>query len=158
MEPIIHHRVHLACDALTAYEHFIQNDLLVRFFTKEADVEPHVGGKYELAWDPENKPQNSTVGCRITAMAAGQLLAFDWRGPAVFEAIMNHARPLTHVVITFHAVGDGVSSGCDVNLIHSGWRPGPGWAEARHYFDRAWVKVLSALAELVTSPSPITQS
>lgn len=158
MEPVIHHRVRLACDAQTAFEHFTRNDLLVQFFTNEADVEQRVGGKYELAWDPEHKPQDSTVGCRITAMAPGELLAFDWKGPTAFDAIMNHARPLTHVVLTFHAAGIDPASGCDVNLVHSGWRPGPAWAEARAYFDRAWGQVLTSLADLVSAPADVARS
>ncbi len=155
MEPVIHHQARLACDTRTAYDHFTRGDLLVKFFTNEAEVEPHVGGKYELAWDPENKPQNSTVGCRITALTEGQLIAFDWRGPAAFDAVMNHARPLTHVVVSFHAVHDSYAPACDINLVHSGWRPGPGWAEARAYFDQAWGQVLGALAELIARPTPL---
>lgn len=153
MEPVIHHQVRLACDAQTAYEHFTQRDLLVKFFTNEAEVEAQVGGKYELAWDPDNKPRDSTVGCRITALAVGELVAFDWKGPTAFDAVMNHARPLTHVVVTFHAVENSPAAACDVNLIHSGWRPGPGWTDARAYFDRAWRQVFEALAQLVSAPT-----
>lgn len=153
MEPVIHHQVHLACSAQSAFEHFTRNDLLVKFFTNEAEVEARVGGKYELAWDPENKPRDSTVGCRITALAEGQLLAFDWKGPAAFDAIMNHVRPLTHVVLSFHPLPDGPAPACAVNLVHSGWRPGPGWAEARAYFERAWGQVLEALVDLAGAPT-----
>lgn len=158
MEPVIHHQIRLACDAQTAYGHFTQEDLIVKFFTNAASVEARVGGKYELAWDPANTPRDSTVGCRITALAAGELVAFDWKGPTSFDAIMNHARPLTHVVVTFHPVENSPSAACDINLIHSGWRPGPGWADARAYFDRAWQQVLEALDQLVTAPTGLSQA
>jgi len=153
MEPVIHHHVLLACSPHSAFEHFTRNDLLVKFFTNEAEVEARLGGKYELAWDPENKPQDSTVGCRITALEADQLLAFDWRGPTKFDAIMNHVLPLTHVVISFHLLTNHPAPACDVNLVHSGWRPGPEWGEPRAYFERAWGQVLEALVDLIGAPA-----
>jgi uncharacterized protein YndB with AHSA1/START domain len=158
MQPIIHRRARLACDPQTAFAHFTQDDLLVKFFTNEAAVEPRVGGKYELAWDPPNKPDDSTVGCQITAIAPGELLAFDWKGPTQFDATMNHVRPLTHVVVAFHEVHGNGSPATDVNIIHSGWRPGPDWEDARAYFERAWGLVLDALVELIGSPAPLSDA
>jgi len=75
MTKILHHSVRLNCDTHRAYEMFTVNKLLQSWLTKLADVEPVVGGKYELFWDPEDKENNSTIGCKITAIE--QIIAMD---------------------------------------------------------------------------------
>ncbi|HEX9795904.1 MAG TPA: SRPBCC domain-containing protein [Anaerolineales bacterium] len=146
MEPVILQTIEVHCSPQTAFDHFTQQDLLETFFCVEAEVEAVVGGKYELAWDPPNKPDSATIGCRITALAEPSLLAFDWKGPPQFEATMNVAEPLTHVVVSFYPLaGDRTR----VLIVHSGWRPGEEWQQARDYFDRAWQIVLEALESTI---------
>jgi hypothetical protein len=69
MEQDIHQQIPLDCDPATAFAHLTCNDLLVKFFTNQAEVEPRVGGKFGVSWDPEIKPRDSTIGCRMTALA-----------------------------------------------------------------------------------------
>lgn len=38
---------------------------------------PGIGGRYELFWDPAHRADNSMFGCRITAIAEPELLAFQ---------------------------------------------------------------------------------
>ena len=144
MEPVIHQSVTLPIPPATAFRWFVEKEPLEDFFAVEAEVEARVGGKYELSWDPANKPDNSTVGCCITAMAEPHLLAFDWRGPVEFNETMNAANPLTHVVVSIYPQAGG---GSLVHLVHSGWRPGEDWLAARNYFDRGWRSVLDSLTE-----------
>lgn len=152
MTEVIQQRVRVALSPQQAYRYFTQNELLESFFTVKAEVEPRVGGKYELDWDPENTPEQSTVGCRITALAEGRLLAFDWKGPPPHATVMNEADPLTHVVVSFIPLGDVDPIGTEVHIVHSGWGSSEAWQEARAYFDRAWGLVLDALVELVGPP------
>lgn len=144
MERVIHRTARVAIPSDQAYRYFTENDLLESYFTVKADVEPVVGGKYELDWDPDGPPVQSTAGCRITALTEGQLLAFEWKGPPPHSEVMNAADPLTHVVVSFIPAGPYST---DVQIVHSGWRTGEQWHAAREYFDRAWGFVLDALVE-----------
>jgi uncharacterized protein YndB with AHSA1/START domain len=128
---------------------FTDNKLLEAWFPVEADVEPVVGGKYELFWDPEDKENNSTIGCKVTAIEAGKLLAFEWKGPSNFKSFMNNADPLTHVVVIFLPRDDGSDVYSEVHVVHSGWRSTEEWDEARRFFEWAWAEELRELKELV---------
>ena len=126
-----------------AYALFTEKASLEGWLTTIAEVEPRLGGRYELFWDPGNRSSNSTLGCRITAYDPGRLLAFDWRSPAQFERFANAADPLTHVVVTFASAGAGTV----VHLVHSGWRSSPEWEEARAWQERAWSLAFQGLPE-----------
>lgn len=149
MEPVIHHSAEVSCTPRQAYAYFTENDLLETFFTVKADVEPRVGGKYELDWDPDTTPVQATIGCKITALSEGQLLAFDWKGPPPHAEVMNSADPRTHVVVAFVPNGSASAPNTHVHVVHSGWRSGEAWRAARDYFDRAWRQVLDALVDEV---------
>ncbi len=130
---------------------FTNNDLLTSWLTNLADVDPRVGGKYELFWVPEEKENNSTIGCKITALEPGKLLAFEWKGPIFYKEFMNVSDPLTHVAVMFL---DSPEEGhTEVHLLHSGWRKGEEWEEARIYFVKAWAKAFNDLKQLVETRS-----
>lgn len=152
MRQVIHQSVRAALPPAEVYRYFTENERLESFFTVKAEVEPRVGGRYELDWDPNGPPLQSTVGCRITALTEGRLLAFDWKGPPPHATVMNKSDPLTHVVVAFFPVAAGDSIATEVHVVHSGWGSGERWAAARDYFDRAWELVLAALMEEVGSP------
>jgi len=128
---------------------FTINKVLKSWLTKLADVEPVVGGKYELFWDPEDKENNSTIGCKITALEQDRLLAFDWKGPIQYKHFMNNADPLTQVVVSFFPYEAGTSPCTEVHVIHTGWRDSSEWEEARKYFERAWSNALEELRKVV---------
>ncbi|UCE04624.1 MAG: SRPBCC domain-containing protein [bacterium] len=149
MTKILHHSVQLNCDAHLAFEMFTVNKLLQSWFTKLADVEPVGGGKYELFWDPEDRENNSTIGCKITAIEQDKLLSFDWKGPVQYKHFMNNADPLTQVVVSFFPCGDGADPCTEVHIIHTGWRNSSEWEEARMFFEKAWSNVLKELRKAV---------
>lgn len=124
-----------------AFAYFTRADLLTTWLTAAAEVEPEVGGKYELFWNPRDREVDSTIGCRITALIADELVAFQWRGPKTFRSFANGADPLTHVVVAFVPAGAGTR----VHLVHSGWRSDPAWEEARMWQERAWSGAMRAL-------------
>ena len=101
MENIIQLNVEIDCDINTAFDMFTQNRLLESWLTAKAEVEPKVGGKFELYWVPENREHDSTIGCKITGIEKPFCLSFDWKGPQKFESFMNFADPLTHVIAFF---------------------------------------------------------
>jgi uncharacterized protein YndB with AHSA1/START domain len=127
-----------------AFAYFTRAELLQTWLTAEAEVEPKPGGKYELFWDPANRESNSTIGCRVTALAPNHFLAFQWRSPERFKAFANMADPLTHVVVMFIPEGPGTH----VHLIHSGWRSSSAWEEARMWQEQAWSRAFVELARV----------
>jgi len=140
MDKIIYQVSQLRCNPQKAFEMFTVNEHVEKWLTKAADIEPEVGGKYELFWNLDDKEHDSTIGCRITALHPGRLLAFEWKGPQQFE-FMNQVRPLTHVVVAFIPEGEGT----EVHLIHTGWLNTAAWEEARQWFEKAWILALSEL-------------
>jgi uncharacterized protein YndB with AHSA1/START domain len=144
MTEILHVSAVLRCDPHKAYEIFTVNKLLESWLITpfseggHAEIEPVLGGKYELFWEPMDRENNSTIGCKVTAIQLDKILAFDWKGPLEFKHFMNAADPLTHVVVSFIPNSKGPIESTEVHLIHSGWGSSPEWHKAREYFMHAW--------------------
>lgn len=145
MDKIIHCSVQLQCDVHRAFEMFTVNHLLESWLVNVAEVEHVVGGKYELFWEPEDRENNSTIGCKLTAIEPNKFLSFEWRSPKQYKHFANNADPLTHVVV-FFIPDDEVT---EVHLIHSGWRSSSEWEEARQWQDRAWSGAFKELEKKV---------
>ena len=139
MDNVIHLSVELECGVDRAFELFTDSRLLESWLTEVADVEPVVGGKYELFWQPDDRENDSTIGCKVTAIEPGVFLAFQWKSPKQFKQFANDADPLTHVVVLFFP-DEGHTQ---VHVIHSGWRSSDEWEEARVWQERAWVQPCS---------------
>ncbi len=137
MQSVVYLSARLKCDVNRAFEMFTVNENLQSWLTNIADVEPRVGGRYELFWDPDDRENNSTLGCKVTLFEENKLIAFEWKGPPQFKDFMNTAVPLTHVVV-FIIPCDGADHCTEVHLIHTGWGDSPEWQKAKSYFDTAW--------------------
>lgn len=148
MENIIVIEEEINCDTATAFNMFTKNEFLENWLTVKADVEPILGGKYELFWEPENKERNSTIGCKITAIARNTFLSFNWKGPIDYHSFMNFADPLTHVIV-FFSHNNKDPNKTNIHLFHTGWRKEKNWQEARNYFKNAWSKALQELKEKI---------
>ncbi|MFW9996814.1 MAG: SRPBCC domain-containing protein [Candidatus Odinarchaeota archaeon] len=144
MENIIQLTEELDCGVKQAFKMFTVSELLEKWLTEKAEVEPVLGGKYELFWVPEDRNSNSTIGCRITGLEEDRFVSFDWKGPAEFESFMNSADPLTHIIVFFSPANDGPGRST-VHLFHTGWRKGSDWQKAREYFEKAWTIGLQEL-------------
>ena len=138
---VVHVTAELPVAPDEAWELFTSERGLTSWLAPAAEVELRVGGRYALYWQPEQRADNSTIGCSITALVPTELIAFQWRSPVMFKQFANGADPLTHVVVSFAAHG----SGTRVHLVHSGWRSAPDWEKARVWQERAW---RGAFAEL----------
>jgi uncharacterized protein YndB with AHSA1/START domain len=141
MDKVIHCATQLICTLWEAYDHFTRNDLLEAWLATTAQVEPQVGGNYELFWNPADRQNDSTIGCKVTAIDPPSFIAFEWKSPKQFKHFANSADPLTHVVVTFSPVGQYTR----VNLIHSGWRNTPEWVEAAQWQEQAWTLAFKQL-------------
>lgn len=155
MDKILHHSVRLSCDRKRAFKMFTVNENLQSWLTTIADIEPVVGGKYELFWNPDDRENDSTSGCKITAIEPNIFLSFEWKGPKQYKDFMNNADPLTHVVVCFAdcAEGGGQAPCTEVHVVHSGWRSSPQWEEARLWFEKAWDFSLDALKKKLIAES-----
>lgn len=125
---------------------FTLNEKVQLWLAPLADIEPRVGGKYELFWDLNDKLNNCTAGCKITVIEPDDLISFEWRGPKEFKRFMNNCDPLTHVVVFFSS---RQPSRTDVHLVHTGWRETDVWEEARLWFEKAWKSAFEELREQV---------
>lgn len=146
MNRILNYSMAVNAKAHAVFEMLIQNRKLESWLTVEADVEPRVGGKFELFWNPEERDYDSTIGCRITAIERDKFLAFEWKGPKQFSEFMNDTDPLTHVVIFLIPVDENKT---ELHLIHSGWRGTQEWDKARRWFENLWGPCLQQLKKIV---------
>lgn len=145
MDKIIYRSASLKCDTQKAFEMFTLNKHLEKWLTEKADVEPRSGGKYELFWNPRDRENDSTIGCKILAVHQNRFLSFEWKGPKQFKHFMNEVRPLTNVAAFFIPCQEHT----EVHILHTGWRDTPEWEEARQWFDKAWVMSLSELQKYI---------
>lgn len=134
MDKIIVQTTLLNCSAEQAFKLFTNNKHLEQWLTAKADIETHVGGKFELFWEPDNPLNNSTIGCKVLAVESPHYINFEWKGPVQFKAFMNIAEPLTNITIIFTEKPKHTN----VTLIHTGWRNSDEWEQARMYFINAW--------------------
>ncbi|MFX0049401.1 MAG: SRPBCC domain-containing protein [Candidatus Hermodarchaeota archaeon] len=152
MQNIIQIDIELNCGISEAFEMFTVSKKLESWLPEKAEVEPKVGGKYELFWNPKSRDTNSTIGCKITSIERNKFLSFEWKGPEMFQSFMNFCDPLTHVVVVFTPSVDDPRKSL-VYLFHTGWRDDPVWEEARSYFEKAWLRALTNLKEKISSDS-----
>lgn len=150
MQNIIQIVIALNCDISEAFDFFTVNEKLESWLPEKAEVEPIVGGKYELFWDPQNREINSTLGCKITSIEKDKFISFEWKGPEMFQSFMNFCDPLTHVVVIFSSSSDDVQK-TTLFLFHSGWRDDSEWQKARDYFEKAWTGALTDLKEKLSN-------
>jgi uncharacterized protein YndB with AHSA1/START domain len=148
MENIIQIKYEIECDLSNAFKMFTDNKYLEAWLTEKAEVEPKIGGKYELFWVPEHREDNSTIGCKVTGIEDNSFISFDWKGPVQFKPFMNIADPLTHVIV-FFSCDPKYKNKTTIHLFHTGWRKEKGWQEARDFFEKAWKKALKELKEKV---------
>ncbi|MBY9009104.1 MAG: SRPBCC domain-containing protein [Candidatus Lokiarchaeota archaeon] len=146
MQNIIHIEIELSFGISEAFKYFTVNEQLESWLPEKAEVEPKVGGKYELFWAPENREINSTIGCKVTSIEKDRFVSFEWKGPEQFQNFMNFTDPLTHVIVVFSS-SRADESKTTVNLFHTGWRNDPEWKKARDYFEKAWFGALNGLKE-----------
>ncbi len=120
---------------------------ITQWFPPEANIEPKLGGFFELFFDPHNHNHQSTIGCVITSFEPKTQIAFTWKGPNQFANIMNDPSSLTRVIISFLEKLDYVL----VKLEHMGWNTGKEWEEARTWHEEQWQIVLNDLKNFLES-------
>jgi uncharacterized protein YndB with AHSA1/START domain len=144
MDRVIQVSRKLRCNPSVAFKMFTENRLLEKWLTTLAEVEPRVEGKYELFWNPNDRENDSTIGCKVLALTQNRMIAFEWKGPKQLKEL-NEERPLTNVVVTFFPEEGGGTLVC---LIHSGWRSSERWNLAYDFFVRNWKSAFDRLEQV----------
>jgi uncharacterized protein YndB with AHSA1/START domain len=134
---------------------WVDPDQVGVWFAAAANITPERGGAYELFWQPATPENESTIGCRITAISPPEQLAFTWRGPDVFASLMNEGAdplpPPTHVTVHLSATDVGTH----VEVRHGGFGDDDRWDEVLAWHERAWQACLGNLAAfLADEPLP----
>lgn len=125
------------------WEAWTDDEIIVKWFSPHANIEPELGGAYELFFDPEDHSHMSTIGCRVTRVEPMKKLFFQWKGPDQYAEFMNYPEPVTSVEVTFKE-----SCGkTKVTMKHLGWGEGDEWAEACDWHVKAWEGVLDSLVK-----------
>ncbi len=111
------------------------------FFAPDCNVEPRVGGLYEIFFAPDAEAgAKGADGMRVLAFEPGCMFAFTWNAPLTMPNVREQR---TSVVLRFGRTDAG---GTRLNLTHSGWGEGEEWDRAFDYFTKAWDVVLIRLA------------
>ncbi len=129
-----------------AWKLWTDSKQLEKWLTTKAKVQAEVGGPFELFWDPENPSENSTLGCKIIALAPRRLLSFQWRGPVPYADLMNFEPFPTWVSISFESVATEETV---IHFRHSGWGKSARWNEAREWQNKAWIGAFAELENIV---------
>lgn len=148
MAKSIERDLRLGADVGRVWHALIDPDQAGTWFAAAANIVPERGGAYELFWLPDDPEHQSTIGCRITAIAPRRYLAFTWRGPDELSALMNEGDPPpppTHVTFTLGSAADGT----DLRLRHVGFGDGEVWSRAIAWHERAWTACLGNLAAML---------
>ncbi|KIL35110.1 ATPase [Cohnella kolymensis] len=119
-----------------------------QWFAPAANIDPRVGGAFELFFIPGNKEQMNTKGCKITSLSPMEQLSFTWKGPDDFAGLMNSSDSLTEVQVRFTQAGDKTTN---VTIEHTGWGTGEQWDKAFQWHEMAWTQVLNSLKTALES-------
>ena len=122
-------------------------DGMAEWWAESNRIELGIGGPMELYFLPDQPAGvRGSDNCRILSFVPERMLSFTWNAPPQFD----HTRPRhTHVVLEFDELDEGRTR---VRLHHLGWpkedwQAHPQWAETIAYFETAWERVLTLLAE-----------
>ncbi len=130
---------------------WVESKRVATWFAPEANVEPRIGGAFELFFDPSNHEHESTRGCVFTSIDYKKKLVFTWKGPNQFEKFMNDPSSLTSVEVIFRET-NGTTH---LNVKHRGWGDGEEWVMAQKWHLRAWEEVLAVLKSALESDEGI---
>ena len=111
------------------------------FFAPKANIEPKVGGRYELLFDLKApRGFQGTDGCILLGFDPPNALAFQFLPPPEFP---NARRIQTRVDVFLEQVlGGGLTK---FNITHSGFLEGEEWDECFEFFNWNWDVVLGRL-------------
>jgi uncharacterized protein YndB with AHSA1/START domain len=129
------------------YKLWTTRDGIRTFFAPEIHLDPEVGGRYEIVFDPIKDPAGAKIGshgARILRLVPNKEVAFDFTFPPFGPELDTKPYP-TWVEVHFAPV-EGAPGKTQLRLVHRGWPAGEKWDRAFEMFrDSNWPLVLSRL-------------
>jgi uncharacterized protein YndB with AHSA1/START domain len=139
-ERAIDKSVEVAATLDQAWDAWTTREGIISFFAPDAKIEPHVGGAFQIYFDPTAPPGSKGADdMRYLALQPKTMISFDWNAP---PSLPEARAQRTFVVVRFEPVGERRTR---IVLHHTGWGDGGEWDKAFAYFDRAWGNVLGNL-------------
>jgi uncharacterized protein YndB with AHSA1/START domain len=139
-ERSIDKQVEVAASVDEVWEAWTTRDGIKSFFAPDANVDPRVGGAFQIYMDPLAEPGlKGADEMRFMALQPKKMISFDWNAP---PHLAQARKQRTFVVVRFEPVSDKLTR---VTLHHSGWGDGGEWDKTFDYFERAWPYVLGNL-------------
>ena len=133
-------QVEIAATLDQAWDAWTTREGIVSFFAPDANIEPRVGGAFQIYIDPLGDPGGKGADdMRFMALQPKKMLSFDWNAP---PSLPQARAQRTFVVLRFEALAEKTTR---ITLHHTGWGEGGEWDKAYSYFDRAWGNVLGNL-------------
>lgn len=117
------------------FDHWVQPELLTKWWPREAKVDPRVGGEYVFAW-PD---QNWRLSGVYTAFEPGKHLGFTWK----WDHDVDQQTPL-QVDLVFEEVDDGTV----LTVDHGRWGDTPAEQDERKGVIEGWIHFGMRLAGL----------
>lgn len=96
----------IEADTQLLWRAWTESARITKWFAPAAEIEPRVGGKFELYFNPGNRESMCTAGCTILQYDEPHTLMFEWKGPDPFADTMNQGE-LTTVKVSFRPEPDG---------------------------------------------------
>jgi uncharacterized protein YndB with AHSA1/START domain len=120
-----------------AFQHWVQPELLSRWWASEAENDPQPGGWYHVSWPA----QGWHLRGRYTAIQPGRSLGFTWQ--------WDHEpdRPMRHVAVDIEPAADG--GGSLLTVTHALYGDDPADREERDSHRQGWQHFLARLREVV---------
>jgi len=122
---------------------------ITSFFSPDCNIEPKVGGPFEVLFYPSSEEERGSEGCTFLGIQKNKMISFSWNAPPEFP---EARKQFTFVVIRFKELNEKHTQ---VNLTHIGWGEGGEWDEAFKYFHKAWLKVVLPRLKYVFDVGPI---
>lgn len=149
--PDINLQVVISLPVDRVFQAWINPELLKLWLTRDANVQPVVGGAYEMFWEPGNPSRNSTLGCRISSLVPNSEISFNWKGAEEHAKIMGES---TRV----HVRLEDQEGATLLRFVHTGWGAGPVWEKAWAWQEESWKSALENLKNMLENTDRFMQN
>lgn len=135
------------CSPAEVYRLWTTSEGVMSFMAPAAKIEPVVGGRYQVAFDPAHDPEGKAYGthdCKILRLEPDHLVAFEWTFPPFGPELNTQPFP-TWVEVQIDPA-PGLPGQTAVHLQHFGFPHSAKWDSTFVLFrDKNWPHVLDHL-------------
>lgn len=122
---------------------------MIKWLAPKVEVEPLLGGRYELFFVPGNLSYKNTAGCQILKFDPLKELSITWKAPNKFSSLMNEPYFKTSITVRLKRMSD--TETC-IKVFHDGFLEDASWDAAYDWHDLAWSGLLNQLVNTLDQP------